>query len=84
MTKAEAKVLHKYYDDLITTLTKAKIALVEGGAQSYTIGDRSLTRFDLSKISSEITDAIRRRDECAAIMQGKATRKMVAAIPSDM
>lgn len=84
MTKEEARIMWKYYDELIGKLTSAKIALLEGGAQSYTIGDRSLTRFDLSKLSGEIDDAIKKRDEYEAIMNGRGIRSMIGIIPTDM
>lgn len=84
MTKEEARVMFKFYDELIGKLTAAKFALLEGGAQSYTIGDRSLTRFDLSKLSGEIDDAVKKRDEYEAIMNGRGIRSMIGIIPTDM
>ena len=84
MTKEEARIMWTYYNELIGKLTAAKIALLEGGAQSYTIGDRSLTRFDLSKLSTEIDDAVKKRDEYAAIMNGRGIRSMIGIIPTDM
>ena len=55
MTKNEAKALYEYYSKLIDKLTAAKLALVEGGVKSYTIDNRSLTRFDIDTLSSEKT-----------------------------
>ncbi len=83
ITKTEAKALYDYYDKLITKLTKAKLALVEGGVKSYTIDGRSLTRFDLDTLSREIEDAVRNRAKYAAIMNGKRARKAFGVIPRD-
>lgn len=83
ITKAEATELHGYYDQLVKKLMAAKIALVEGGVQSYTIDDRSLTRFDLGKLESEIETAVNKRAQYAAIMNGKAARKAVGVVPRD-
>jgi len=84
ITKAEATELHTYYDQLVKKLMAAKLALVDGGVQSYTIDDRSLTRFDLNKLSSEIEDAVNKRAKYAAIMSGKSVRKSVGVIPRDI
>ena len=83
MTRAEARALYEYYDKLITKLTAAKLALVDGGVKSYTIDDRSLTRFDIDTLTQEITDAINKRSEYAAIMNGKKARKAFGIMPRD-
>ena len=59
ISKNEAQALYEYYDKLITKLTEAKLALVKGGVKSYTVDDRSLTRFDIDKLSKEIDEAAR-------------------------
>ena len=83
ITRAEAKALYEYYDKLITKLTAAKLALVEGGVKSYTIDGRSLTRFDLNTLSEEIEAAVRSRAKYAALMKGKRARKAFGVIPRD-
>lgn len=83
MTRQQARVLYDYYDRLVTKLTEAKLALIDGGVKSYTIDDRSLTRFDVDMLGREIDDAIRKRDEYAAIMNGRAVRKSVGIVPRD-
>ena len=83
MTRAEAKALYEYYDKLITTLTQAKLALVDGGVKSYTIDGRSLTRFDIDALTKEIDDAVNKRSEYAAIMNGRKARKAFGIIPRD-
>lgn len=83
MTREEAKVMYEYYSALVDKLMKAKLALVDGGVKSYTIDDRSLTRFDIDKLTDELTDAIRKRDEYAALMNGGTSRRAVGFIPRD-
>ena len=84
ISKEEATELHNYYDQLIKKLMAAKIALLDGGVQSYTIDDRSLTKFDMSKLSDEIDDAVNKRAKYAAIMNGKSVRKAVGVVPRDI
>lgn len=75
--------MYEYYDKLVEKLVNAKLALVEGGVKSYTIDDRSLTRFDIDKLGMEIDDAVRKRSEYEALMNGRKTRKAVAVVPRD-
>lgn len=83
ISKNEAKALCEYYDKLISRLTEAKLKLIDGGVKSYTIDDRSLTRFDMDKISAEIDDAVNKRAVYKAIMNGRSPRKAVGVIPRD-
>lgn len=83
ITRNEAKALYEYYNHLIEKLTTAKLALLDGGVKSYTIDDRSLTRFDLDKLSSELEDAVRKRAIYEAIMNGRSPRKAVGIVPRD-
>ena len=83
ITKNEARMLYDYYNELIAKLTRAKIALIDGGVKSYTIDNRSLTRFDLDKLSGEIDDAVKKRAEYAAILEGRSPRKKVGIVPRD-
>ncbi len=83
MTRAEAKVMYEYYSALVDKLLKAKLALVDGGVKSYTIDDRSLTRFDIDKLTDELEDAIRKRDEYEALMNGGTSRRAVGFVPRD-
>lgn len=83
ISKNEAKTLYEYYDKLVSKLTEAKLKLIDGGVKSYTIDDRSLTRFDMDKISAELDDAVNKRAMYKAIMNGKSPRKAVGVIPRD-
>lgn len=75
--------MYEYYDRLIGKLMDAKMALLDGGVKSYTIDDRSLTRFDLDKLTAEIDQAVIKRAEYEALMNGRSPRKAVAVVPRD-
>ncbi len=83
MNKVEAKLLWEYYDKIIEKLMTAKLALVDGGVKSYTLDDRTLNRFDIDSLSAELDDAVKKRAEYAAILNGKKPRKAVGVVPRD-
>lgn len=83
MTREQAKILYDYYDKLITKLTEAKLALISGGVKSYKIDDREITRFDIDKLTAEIDDAVKKRAEYMALMNGRKTRRAVGVVPRD-
>ncbi len=84
MTRAQAKELYEYYDKLVKSLTEAKIKLLSGGVKSYTLGNWTLTRFDIDALTKELDDAIQKRDEYAALMNGKSPRRVYGVIPMDL
>ncbi len=59
----------------------AYLALLNGGVKSYTIDDRTLTRFDLDTLSKEIEDAERKVDELTAMVQCRKPRKAFSIVP---
>jgi hypothetical protein len=83
ISRAQAQAMYEYYDKLISKLMDAKMALLNGGVKSYTIDDRSLTRFDLDRLTDEIDQAVLKRAEYEALMNGRAPRKAVAVVPRD-
>lgn len=64
-------------------LRAAYIALVDGGVQSYSIGSRSLTRLDITKLMEEITAHEKAADELETLLNGGKRRKAVGVIPRD-
>lgn len=84
MTRSEAREYYNYYSELVLQLMEAKKQLLSGGVKSYTIGDRSLTRFDVNILTKELDDAIKKKEEYAAIMNGRKPRKAVGVIPRDI
>lgn len=84
MTKIErTKKRIAYYEKLTEKLENALEALVEGGVQSYTIDDRTLTRFDVTKLREELDEAYLKLEELEAQLQKGKSRKAVAAVPRD-
>ena len=64
-------------------LRGAYLALVDGGVQSYSIGSRSLTRLDLTKILEELKGHEKAIDELEALSNGRTRRKAIGVIPRD-
>jgi hypothetical protein len=72
-----------FHQEALEKLQEAYLALVEGGVQSYTIDDRSLTRFDLPKLMNEIREEERIVDELTALLEGGKRRRAFAILPRD-
>lgn len=67
--------------DLLDKLYAAYNALANSGVQSYSIGSRSLTRFDLAKLMEEIRKTEQEIDELENELAGGARRKAVGVVP---
>lgn len=65
----------------LTELRLAYVSLVTGQVQSYAIGSRNLTRFDITKLKDEITAMEKELDSMTAELNGSKRRKAVAVIP---
>jgi len=61
----------------------AYVALLEGQAQSYSIGSRNLTKFDLPKLKEEITSLEKEVDGLTAMLNGGKRRKAAGVVPRD-
>ncbi len=83
MTRAQAKEMYEYYSQLVKSLMEAKIKLLDGGVKSYTLGNRTLTMFDIGNLTEELDDAIKKRDEYAALMNGQSARKAFRVVHTD-
>lgn len=77
----EIKIRLAFWQDALKKLRAAYLALLDGGVQSYTIDDRTLTRFDLPSLVKEIEDAERRVDELLALSKGRKSRKAFGIVP---
>ena len=64
-------------------LRKAYLALVYGQVQSYAIGSRNLTRFDITRLKAEIKEMEKEVDQLEAMANGGTRRKAVGVIPRD-
>lgn len=82
-SKEEIKVRIEFHRNAAEKLREAYINLVDGGVQSYTIGSRSLTRFDLEKIMSEIKGHEKTIDELENLLRGGKRRKAVGVVARD-
>lgn len=67
--------------DLLDKLYAAYDALANSGVQSYSIGSRSLTRLDLTKLMEEIRKTEQEIDELENELAGGARRKAVGVVP---
>lgn len=74
---------YNHYTELLDKLLEAQMQLVSGGVKSYTIADRTLTRFDLSAIAKEILRCENRLSELEELLNGGARRKAVGIVPRD-
>ncbi len=72
-----------FHQEALQKLQEAYLALVEGGVQSYTIDDRSLTRFDLPRLMEEIREEERVVDELTALNSGGKRRRAFAILTRD-
>ncbi len=78
------KKMYEHYKTRLDKLMAAQDALIEGGVKSYTIDDRSLTRFDIDKLASEIEDTAKKCEEYEALLNGRSPRKAVGVVPRDV
>lgn len=79
----ELRTRLEFHRALLEKLRKAYLALVDGGVKSYTIDDRSLTRFDLNTLKGEIEDEENKVDELTAMVNGRKPRKAFGVLPRD-
>ena len=61
----------------------AYLSILKGHTQSYTIGSRSLTKFDLPELEKSIRAAEKEIDALESVLNGGKRRKAVGVIPSD-
>ena len=83
MTQTTIKRRIEYYSGLLEKLYAAMDALIDGGGESYTIDDRTLTRLDLKDLQNEIDEIERKLDDLEALLDGGKGRKAVAVVPRD-
>lgn len=71
------KRLEYYYE-------KEQALLTNDGVQSYTIGNRSVTRYQYSSnIREQIEQLENQRDELENLLNGRRPRKAVGIVPRD-
>lgn len=82
--KEDIKIRLEFHRTAADKLRAAYIALVDGGVQSYSIGSRSLTRHDITKIMEEIKGHEKAIDELERLLQGGKRRKAIGVVPRDL
>lgn len=82
-SKAEIQSDLAFHKAAKEKLQAAYLALAEGGVQQYSIGSRSLTKFDLTKISEEIAVHDKKINELSAALSGQKRRRAVGVVPRD-
>ena len=83
MDKATVEKRLKYWQDTLNTLMDTYTSLLNGGVKSYTIDDRTLTKFDIPSIKRAINDAETKVSEYEALLNGMAPRKAFGVVPRD-
>lgn len=82
-SKAEFKTRLAFHRSAAEKLREAYIALVDGGVQSYSIGSRSLTKLDLTKIMEEIKQHEKAIDNLEQALKTGKRRRAVGVLPRD-
>ena len=84
-TKAQIqRKLDKINERLEFYYEKEKAILTNDGVQSYSIGGRSVTRYQYSSnIKDQIEQLERERDELENLLNGIRPRKAVGVVPRD-
>ena len=82
-SKTEIRARLAFWRPALEKLQTAYVALLEGGAKSYTINDRQLTKLDLPDLLKQIEEAEKKVDELEALLEGRSRRKAVGVIPRE-
>ncbi len=82
-SRAELKERLEFRQASLKEARKAYLALLSGQVQSYAIGSRNLTKFDLEKLKKEIAGLEKEIDALNAQLNGGGRRKAVGVIPRD-
>ena len=82
-SKTELQARLEFRKNALNAARTAYVALLEGQAQSYSIGSRNLTKFDLPKLKEEITSLEKEVDGLEAVLSGGKRRKAVGVVPRD-
>lgn len=80
----DTRIRAEFHKKAADELRRAYIALVDGGVSAYSIGSRSLTKFDLATISAEIEMHEKKADELETVLSGGKRRRAVGVIPRDI
>ena len=82
-SKSELIARRDFHKSSLEAAQAAYIALLNGQVQSYAIGSRNLTKFDLTKLREEIAFHQKEVDAINAQLSGQARRRAVGIVPRD-
>lgn len=82
-SKVEIQRRLTFKREALKAAEEAYIALLKGQVQSYAIGSRNLTKFDLPELEETIAKLENEVDSLEAQLTGGARRRMVAVVPRD-
>lgn len=71
------------YENILADLYKAYGALASGGVQTYSLGSRSLTRIDITKLREEISYFEREIENLENMIKGKGRIGLFGSVPLD-
>lgn len=81
--QVELRARLAFHRNVLDKLRTAYVKLLEGGVKSYSIDDRSLTRFDLPDLKKQIQNEEETVDALEDELSGKRARKAFAVLPRD-
>ena len=82
--KTELKARLEFRKSALSKARQAYLDLLEGRVKSYTIDDRSLTRFDLDELQETILQWEKEVDELEAALNGSGKRRRAyGVVPRD-
>ena len=82
-SKTVLKKRLEYWTGLYEKLQEAYEELVTGGAKSYTIDDRQLTKFDLPDLMRQMELIEEKIDELESVLNGGGRRGAFGVVPRD-
>ena len=82
-SKSELTARRDFHKSALEAAQTAYIALLNGQVQSYTIGSRNLTKFDLTKLREEMAYHQKEVDAITAELNGQKRRRAVGIVPRD-
>lgn len=81
--KAELKERLAFRKAALKEAREAYLALLTGQVQSYAIGSRNLTKFDLTELAETVRKLEKEVDELSSVLNGGGKRKAVGVVLRD-
>lgn len=82
-SRAELQARLEFRRAALDEARAAYLALLRGQVQSYTIGSRNLTKFDLDELRNTVNKLEKEVDELETVLAGGKRRRAVGVIPRD-